>query len=166
MATYTIKSKLVSVGRDYDVRDEKGEVVYTIDGKVRFARTFNVIDRDGKVLLSAKEKLMCLDQTFLIAAPAGEITVKRTTTGSVYPMKFDIIAGEQTTMQANGSFIRDGVDVMRGPDRVCNVSREQNTAVFEIFPVTIKDGEDVPLMLTIAMIIVEGDHSRGSKQTP
>ena len=166
MATYTIKSKLVSVGRDYDVRDEKDEIVYTIDGKVRFARTFNVIDRDGRILLSAKEKLMCLDQTFLIAAPAGEITVKRTTTGSVYPMKFDIIAGDQATMHAHGDFFRDGVTITRGSDRVANVNRQQNTAVFEIFPVSIAEGEDVPLMLALAMVIVEGDHSRGSKHTP
>ena len=166
MATYTIKSRLVSVGRDYDVRDEAGQIVYTIDGKVRFGRTFNVLDRDGNIKYAVKEKLMALDQTFLIDAPAGEITVKRTTTGSVYPMKFDIIAGEQTTMQGHGDFFRDGVDVSRGSDRVCNVNRQQNTAVFEIFPVTIKDGEDVPLMLAISMIIVEGDHSRGSKYTP
>jgi uncharacterized protein YxjI len=166
MATYTIKSKVVSVGRDYDVRDEKDEIVFKIDGKVRFARTFDVIDQAGNVVCSAKEKLATLDQTFVINGPRGEITVKRTTTGSVYPMKFDIMAGEQTTMTAHGDFFRDGVNVTRGSDRVLNVNRVQNTAFFEIFPVSIAEGEDVAFMLALAMVIVEGDHSRGSKNQP
>jgi uncharacterized protein YxjI len=163
MATYTIKSKVVSVGRDYDVRNEKEEIVFTIDGKVRFARTFDVLDPAGSVSCSAKEQLMKLDHTFVITGARGEVTVKRTTTGSVYPMKFDIMAGEQITMKAQGDFFRDGVDVMRGCDRVLNVNRVQNTAFFEIFPVTIADGEDVAFMLALAMVIVEGDLSRGSK---
>jgi uncharacterized protein YxjI len=99
----------------------------------------------------------------VITGARGEVTVKRTTTGSVYPMKFDIMAGEQITMKAQGDFFRDGVDIMRGSDRVLNVSRVQNAAFFEIFPVTIADGEDVAFMLALAMVIVEGDLSRGSK---
>lgn len=40
MRQYTIKGRVVSVGRDYDVLDEEEQVIYVIDGKVRFARTF------------------------------------------------------------------------------------------------------------------------------
>jgi uncharacterized protein YxjI len=86
MATYTVKKRLVSVGRDYDVHDESGAAVFTIDGKVRFARTFDVKDRAGQTLYSAKEQLLKLDQTFLIdALGADQLAVKRTTTASVYP---------------------------------------------------------------------------------
>jgi len=163
MPTYTIKKRVMSVGRDYAVHDETGATVFDIDGKLRFARTFAVKGREGAVLCSAKEKLLTLDQTFLIDGPGPEqVAVKRTTTSSVYPMKFDITVGGETRMHAEGSFLRDGVNITRGPARVANVSREPNTVVAEIFHVWVADGEDPALLLAIAMVIVEGDPSRGA----
>ena len=163
MATFTVKKRLVSVGRDYDVHDENNATAFTIDGKLRFARTFDVKDRAGQTVYSATEKLLTLDQTFLIDAPgASQITVRRTTTGSVYPMKFDIAVEGETRMQAHGSFYRDGVDITRGSTRIANVSREPNTVIGEIFHVWAADDEDPALMLAMAMVIVEGDLSRGA----
>jgi uncharacterized protein YxjI len=164
MATLTVKKKMLAVGRDYAVHDENDATVFTIDGKLRFARTFDVKDRTGQVVCSAKEKLLALDQTFLIDTPgASEITVRRTTTGSVNPMKFDISVGDEIRMQAHGSFLRDGIDITRGSTRIGNVSRQQNTVVAEIFHVWMADGEDAALMLAMAMVIIEGDLSRGAQ---
>ena len=162
MASYTIKKTLVSVGRDYDVHDENDATVFRIDGKFRFARTFDVKDRAGQVLYSAKEQLLTIDQTFHVDAPgASGMTVRRTTSGSVYPMKFDIVVDGETRMQAQGSFYRDGVAITRGSARIASVSREPNTVVAEIFHVWTADGEDPAPLLAIAMVIVEGDPSRG-----
>lgn len=163
MPTLTVKKRLVSVGRDYAVHDETGTTVFTIDGKVRFARTFDVKDRSGQVLYAVKEKLMALDQTFLIHAPgAAEIAVRRTTTASVYPMKFDVVIDGETKMHAQGSFFRDGIAITRGSERVATVSREPNTVVEENFEVWTADAEDPALMLALTMVIVEGAPSRGA----
>jgi len=163
MATFAVKKRLVSVGRDYAVEDENGTIVFSIDGKVRFGRTFDVRDRAGQVLYAVKEKLLAIDQTFRIdAAGASEITVRRTTTGAVYPMKFDIVIDGETRMRAQGSFFGDGVHIARGSDRIATVSRQQNTVVAEIFHLWIADAEDPALMLALAMVIVEGDASRGA----
>ena len=40
MPYYKMRKRLVSIGRDYAVEDENGQVLFKIDGKVRFARTF------------------------------------------------------------------------------------------------------------------------------
>jgi uncharacterized protein YxjI len=162
MPTFTVKKRVIAVGRDYDVHDEADAHVFEIDGKLRFARTFDVKDREGKVLYSAKEKLLTVDETFLIdRTGADQIVIRRTTTGSVRPMKFDITVGGEIRMHAQGSFFREGVDITRGSDRIANVSREQNT-IAEIFHVRIADGEDPALILAMAMVIVEGDLSRGA----
>jgi uncharacterized protein YxjI len=42
MPRYTVQRRLVSIGRDYDVKDESGDIAFNLDGKVRFARTFVV----------------------------------------------------------------------------------------------------------------------------
>lgn len=163
MATYTVKKRLVSVGRDYQVHDESGATAFEVDGKVRFARTFDIKDPAGAILYSAKEKLMTVDQTFLIDVPSGgELAVRRITTAAIYPMKFDVSADGESRFQAHGSFFRDGVEITRGSTRVANIGREPNTAVMEIFHLWVADGEDAALMLAIAMVCVEGDPSRGS----
>lgn len=79
MRQYTIKGRVVSVGRDYDVLDEEEQVIYVIDGKVRFARTFSIKDNSGTVLLNAREKLLSLDTYYTIDRDGETIaTVKRT----------------------------------------------------------------------------------------
>ncbi len=163
MPTFTVKKRLVSVGRDYDVHDETGASVFSIDGKVRFARTFDVKDEDGTVLWSAKEKLLTIDQTFLIDAPGkSQVAVRRTTSNAVFPMKFDVVVGGETQMHAHGSFYRDGVDVMRGSARIANVARDAHTLVGEVFHVWTADGEDAALLLAISMVVIEGAPDRGA----
>jgi uncharacterized protein YxjI len=163
MPTFTVKKRVIAVGRDYAVHDEHGAAVFEIDGKLRFARTFDVKDPDGKILYSAKEKLLTIDQTFLIDAPGKpQMTVRRTTSSSVYPMKFEIVVGDAAQMHAHGSFVRDGVDITRESTRIASVQREAHTVVAEIFNVWTAEGEDAALMLALAMVIVEGDPSRGS----
>lgn len=162
MPNYTVKKRLVSVGRDYDVLDEGSATVFTIDGKVRFARTFDVKDRDGRIVYSAKEQLLKLDQTFFIDAEgADQLAVTRTTTASVYPMKFVIAAGGDVRMHAQWTHRGDDANITRAGSRIASVSRQQNTVVAEIFHVWTADAEDTALMLAIAMVIVEGDRSRG-----
>lgn len=168
MPRYTVQKRLVSIGRDYDVRDDDGQVVFKIDGKLRFARTFVVRDRDGKALLSVREKLMALDPVFEIKAGERLVaTVRRTTTSGADTDEFEIwVAGASGAMlQAQGQLLFDGVRIQRGQARVGSVSRQQGRVVHEVFQVTAAADEDQALMLAIAMAIVETDSSRGEDRS-
>jgi uncharacterized protein YxjI len=86
MPRYTVQRRLVSVGRDYVVQNEDDEVVLKVDGKVRFARTFSVKDGAGSMLLRVREKLLCLDPTFIITRGKETIaTLRRTSPSGEYP---------------------------------------------------------------------------------
>jgi len=162
MSTYTVKKRLVSVGRDYDVFDETGTAAFTIDGKVRFGRTFDIKDPSGQVLFTVKEKLLAIDRKYEIDGPAGTgLVVHKTNSSDVGPMKFEVEGASGPRLHAEGNFIRDGFAVKRGDTKIASVSREQRTVVAEIFHVWTADGEDVALMLAITMAIVETDRWRG-----
>ena len=75
MPRYTVQELLVSIGRDYDVSGKSGKVAFKLDGKVRFARTFAVKDSAGQRLLAVREKLLCLDPTFVITSARQPIAV-------------------------------------------------------------------------------------------
>lgn len=162
MPRYTVKSRLVSVGRDYEVRDEGGELVFELDGKVRFARTFVLRNREGDAVLRVREKQLCLDPTFVITSGDETVAiVRRTTTSDASIEKFEIEVAGSPAMTAKGSFIRDGYEILGEVGKVGSVSREPLTAVHEIFHVSVVSDQDPALVLAIAMSIVETDPSRG-----
>ena len=163
MTQYTVKKRLVSVGRDYDVLDESGKVVFRIDGKVRFARTFDVTDPEGNVLFAVKEKLLTLDRTHVVSAPGGaETVVRMTSTANAQPMRFEIETPGQAPMTAQGSFQGDGLTILRGGSTLGSVSRQQETAIHEIFRVYAASPEEAALVLALAMSLVESDSGRGA----
>jgi uncharacterized protein YxjI len=166
---YTVRKRLVAIGRDYDVKDENGELAFTLDGKVRFARTFFVKDPSGARLLKVREKLLCLDPTFVITPAAGGApvaTVKRTTPSGKLTTKFDVAANGQTIMTAQGRLLTDGgFEIRRGGAQASTVSRQPNTVIHEIFHVTTAASEDQPLLLGVAMSIVEMCFHRGEEHT-
>src|SRR5262245_37033977 len=87
MPQYTMQRRLISVGRDYVVKNEDEEVVFKIDGKVRFARTFAVKDAAGATLLRVREKLLCLDPTFIMKRGKEIVaTLRRTSPSDKYPL--------------------------------------------------------------------------------
>jgi uncharacterized protein YxjI len=156
MPSYTVTRRLISVGRDYEVKNEVDEVVLKIDGKVRFGRTFAVKDRDGKLLLRVREKLLCLDRTFIIKRGSEVVaTVRRTTTSDETPAKFTVDTGG-AQMKAKGSFFHDSVvELSRDGFTAGSVSRKQYTAVRDTYYVSAASSEDQPLMVAIAMSIAE-----------
>jgi len=166
MPRYTVQSRLVSIGRDYNVKDEIGEVAFTLDGKVRFARTFVVKDRNGLRLLSVREKLLCLDPTFVISSASQPIAiVRRVSRSATGTARFEIEMGGSIAMNAHGSFLREGIEIKRGGAFAGSVSREPNRVIHEIFHVSVGAAEDPALLLAIAMSIVETDLFRGEDRS-
>lgn len=167
MPRYTVHRRLVSIGRDYDVKDEAGRVVFRLDGKLPFARTFVVRDGAGQALLFVREKLLTLDPTFEIESEGRKIaSVRRTTTSGAGTDKFEIpVEGAQALMLAQGKLLLDGVELRRAGASVGSVSRRHGTVVDEDFHVTVAPGEDQALTLAVAMAIVETDPSRGEDRS-
>jgi uncharacterized protein YxjI len=166
MPRYTVKKRLVSIGRDYDVEDENGELALKLDGKLRFARTFLIKDRNGERLLSVREKLLCLDPTFVITSARQPIAVvRRITRSATGTATFEIEMDGGIAMKAHGSFLREGIEIKREGAFAGSVSREPNRVIHEIFHVSVGATEDPALLLAIAMSIVETDLFRGEDRS-
>jgi len=162
MPRYTVEQRLISLGRDYDVKTENGDVLFRLDGKVRFARTFVIEDREGVRLLAVREKLLCLDPTFIIkTGDEVRAVVKRTSPSDASTTKFSVEENGRTALKASGSFLRGGFKIVRDGAFAGSVDRDQSTLVRERFHVSAADSEDPALILAIAMSIVETYPHRG-----
>jgi uncharacterized protein YxjI len=162
MPDYLARKRRVSIGRDYVIEDKSGAIVYKLNGKVRFARRFDIEDRDGNSLLAVREKLFTIDSTFEIKREGNTVAVvRRLTTDGQWPAKFEVRINGEVALSASGSFLGEGIEIRRGESRVGHVSRKPYTIVDEIFNVYADANEDQPLILAIAMSIVETDRHRG-----
>jgi uncharacterized protein YxjI len=64
MKHFMLTKKLLAVGADYKVTNEAGVVAFTVDGKVRFGITFDVLDAERQVVVKGREKVLALDRRF------------------------------------------------------------------------------------------------------
>jgi uncharacterized protein YxjI len=155
MNEYTIKKRLVAIGKDYDVLDSAEKLVYRVDGKVRFGATFEIQDAEGNTLLVAKEKLMAIDRTMLIEKE-GQLfaTLKRTTVDP--PHKFTIEINGAAPIEAKGTF-RENSDFRIHQDGMCIAIayRKPYQLVGETYHLNANSGADVPLLLAITLSLVE-----------
>ncbi len=161
-ADFTVRRKLVSIGRDYNIEDKNGNVVFRVDGKVRFARTFTITDRERNVLLSIREKLLSIDALFVIKRDDRNIAlVRRRSYRDQANVRFEIELHGGITMKASGSFFdTGGIRIMRGEAIAGVVKKKEYTAISEIYFVNTDPGEDQSLLLGIAMCIVEMSPAR------
>jgi uncharacterized protein YxjI len=163
---YTIRKRLISIGRDYAIEDEHGQTVYKMDGKVGFARKFLIKNDAGKTLLSVREKLLSISPMFVITQEGKAVAiVRRTSLSDAMRDKYEIEIDGAVVMKAEGSFFGDGINMHRDGRRVGSVSRKPRTLVEEIFNVSVATSEDQPLVLAVAMSIVEMTRFRGEDRT-
>ena len=60
----TFKQKALSLLDSYEVFDDKENVVYTVKGKFALGKSFEVYDRNGRMVGAIKQKLMVLMPQF------------------------------------------------------------------------------------------------------
>lgn len=60
----TFKQKAISLLDSYEVFDDKENTVYTVKGKFAFGKSFEVYDRNGRMVGAIKQKLMVLMPQF------------------------------------------------------------------------------------------------------
>ena len=77
---YQMRQKLVSIGDDFWIENERGERVYKVDGKaLRIRQTLIFEDAQGQELAKIQEKLARVRDTMEIEGPQGETlaTIKK-----------------------------------------------------------------------------------------
>lgn len=161
MSLYTIRLKLFYISRSYIVTDSNENKIFSISGKLRFARTFVVKGHQGHLPLTVREKLLSIDRTFLVTQQGNQIaTVRRTTTTGEYPERFTIELDSSESLKASGSLYSDrGISITKNGSAFARIWRKD--AFRETFGLETTNNLDQALLLSIAMSIVETDSSRG-----
>ena len=69
---YQMRERMISIGDDYDIKDERGERVYKLDGKaLRIRKTIVFKDMDGRELAKIQERMLHVKDSMEIEGPDG-----------------------------------------------------------------------------------------------
>ena len=148
---FQMREQLMSIGDDYWIEDESGDRAYRVDGKAMHVRdTFILEDANGREVAKIQERKMTLRGKMEIERPSGNATVHKALVGIRDRFKIDVDGGSELT--AHGNIVDHEYEIERDGDRIAKVSKKW-FRVRESYGIEINQGEDISLMLAIAVCL-------------
>jgi uncharacterized protein YxjI len=151
---YKIRQKLISIGDDFWIENQKGEKVYKVDGKVlRIRKTLEFEDLNGRKLAQIKERLLSIKDSMVIEDANGKdlAVVKK---ALIAPLRdkwnVDVKGGEDLVVQ--GNILDLEYDIKQGRKKVAEVSKKW-FSITDTYGVEVGDGQNDILILAIAVAI-------------
>ncbi len=158
MARYTMRQRLVSIGEDFDITDEQGNLAYRVDGKVmRLRETFVIEDPRGREVATIREKKLALRESMNVLRGGTTIATVRKARFAPFRHRFSIEVVGGQDMVAKGDILHHEYEIRRGGDAVARISKRR-FATSDTYGIEIAPGEDEGLVLAVAVAIDEMAH--------
>ena len=158
MARYTMRQRLVSIGEDFDITDENGNLAYRVDGKVmRLRETFVIEDPRGREVATIRERKLALHDSMNVLRGGTTIATVRKARFAPFRNKFTIEVVGGRDMVAQGDILHHEYEIRRGGDAVARISKRR-FAMSDTYGIEIAPGEDEGIVLAVAVAIDEVAH--------
>jgi uncharacterized protein YxjI len=158
MARYKMRQRLISIGEDFDIEDDRGNRVYHVDGKVlRIRETFVIEDLSGNEVATIREKKIALRDTMNILRGGDVVATIRKAWVTPFRDKFAIDVVNGPDMTAQGNILDHEYEIRQGGETIARVSKHWFT-LRDTYGIDIAPGHDDGLILAMAVAIDEMAH--------
>ena len=149
---FAVKQRLVSMGDDFDIRNEHGKKVYFVDGAA-FSFVDNLIVKDmGKnEVCRIKKKMFTFIQTYTITKK-GQLLATVKKRPFTFRTRFHLEIPGPGTYEIVGNLFRWDYAINRDGREVAKVSKKI-LAMSDSYGVEIKDDENPVVILAVAIVI-------------
>ncbi len=149
---FLMREKLLAIGDDFWIENDKGERAYKVDGKaVRLRQTFVLEDASGDEVARIQErKLSIRDKVAIERGGDTAATVHKALVGIRDRFAIDVEHGAD--MKAHGNIVDHEYEIERDGDTVATISKKW-FRVRESYGVEISAQEDPALILAITVAI-------------
>jgi uncharacterized protein YxjI len=149
---FLMREKLLAVGDDFWIENDRGERVYKVNGKaVRLRQTFVLEDAAGDEMARIQErKLSIRDKIAIERHGDTAATVHKALVG--IRDRFAIAVERGADMKAHGNVVDHEYEIERDGDTVATISKKW-FRVLESYGVDVAAGEDAALILAITVAI-------------
>jgi uncharacterized protein YxjI len=151
---YQMHQRMLSIGDDYIIENDRGEHVFKLDGKaLRVRKTILFEDMDGRELCKIQERMLHLRDSMEIEGPDGR-RLAMVHKALITPLRerWVVDVEDGPDLHAQGNFVEHEYTIERDGDKVAEVSkrwfRVRDTYGVEVAP----DENDVLILATTAVI--------------
>lgn len=150
---YVMRQKLLSWGDDFTIRDEAGNDVFFVDGKVfSIGNQLSFRDMAGNELAYIKQKVLSWGPTYEIHRGGELVAVVKRHIFSFIHHRFTVDVPGPDDLEAEGSFTDHEYEMRRGDRVVATVSKRWFSWT-DTYGVEVAPGEDDVLVLASAVVI-------------
>ena len=151
---YQMRQRMLSIGDDYIIENERGEHVFKLDGKaLRVRKTIKFEDMDGHELCKIQERMMRLRDSMEIEGPDGR-RLAMVHKAMITPLRerWVVDVEDGPDLHAQGNFVDHEYTIERDGDKVAEVSKRW-FRVRDTYGVEVAPGEnDILILATTAVI--------------
>ncbi len=156
---YQMREKLVSIGDDYWIENERGEKVFKVDGKaLRVRQTLIFEDRSGRELAKIQERMLRIKDSMEIEGPAGnQIAMVKKALIAPLRERWTVKIKGGPDLEVKGNILDHEYTIGEGRAKVAEVSKKW-FRVRDTYGVEIEPGQDDILILAITACIDQMAH--------
>jgi uncharacterized protein YxjI len=149
---FQMREKLLAVGEDFWIENDRGERAYKVNGKAfRLRQTFVLEDASGDEVARIQERKLSIRDKIAIEREGDTVaTVRKALVGVRDRFAIDVERGDDMT--AHGNVLDHEYEIERDGDTVATISKKW-FRVRESYGVDVAAGEDASLILAITVAI-------------
>ena len=151
---YKIRQKLVSIGDDFWIENDRGQKTFKVDGKVlRIRKTLVFEDLNGKKLCQIKERLLTIKDTMVIEDADGkDLAVIKKALIAPFRDKWDVKVKSGPDLDVQGNILDHEYTIKQGRDKVAEISKKW-FRLTDTYGVEIDSGQNDILILAVAIAV-------------
>ena len=158
---YQMRQKLICIGDDFWIENERGERVYKVDGKVlRIRKTLAFEDLQGHELCTIQERLLHIRDTMEIESPDGETlaTIKK---ALITPLRerWTVHVSTGPDLEVQGNILDHEYTIEANGQKVAEVSKRW-FRLTDSYGVEIAPGQNDVLILASTVAVDTMAHPR------
>jgi uncharacterized protein YxjI len=151
---YQMRQRMLSIGDDYTIENDRGERVFKLDGKaLRIRKTILFKDMDGRELCKIQERMLHIRDSMEIEGPdGGRLAMVHKALITPLRERWVVSVEGGPDLHAQGNFVDHEYTIERDGAKVAEVSKRW-FRVRDTYGVEVAPGENDVLILAVTAVI-------------
>jgi uncharacterized protein YxjI len=153
---FLVRDRLLGIGEDYWIEDDRGAKVFLVDGKaMRLRDTFELKDTQGRVLIDIRQKMFALRDTMVIERGGEPLATIRRKRLSLLRNHYRVsLADGRTELDVSGKILDREFAVECDGELLAVVSRRW-LHIRETYGIdVVREDADPALLIAVAVCVI------------
>lgn len=152
---FLVRDRVLGIGDDYWVEDDRGNQVFLVDGKaMRLRDTFELKDTQGNVLIHFHKKTLAMRDTMVVERDGRKLATIRRKRLSFLRHHYRVALADGSELDVTGQILDREFSVELRGEMLAHISRRwltfQDTYSLDV----LRDDADPALMVALAMCVI------------